>query len=556
MKNSTFRKAFIAFVLVVSAGLFAFEGTPLETSKRYFDIARNLDIFATLFREVNTYYVDDVNPNDLMKTGIDAMLESLDPYTNYIPEDDIEDYRTMTTGEYGGIGAVIGRKNGKNVIIMPYEGFPAAKAGLHIADEILKVDGQDVQKKNTSDISKLLKGQANTSLTITIRRYPDEKPKEFSLERKKITLKNVPYFGMVKDDVGYIKLTDFTRGAGKEVKNALKELKGEGARKVILDLRGNPGGLLSEAVNVSNVFIHKGKEVVSTKGKVTEWNKSYKTLNSAVDEHMPMVVLINGRSASASEIVSGVMQDYDRGVLVGMKSFGKGLVQTTRPLSYNSQLKVTTAKYYIPSGRCIQALDYSHKDANGKATKLPDSLKVAYKTKSGRTVYDGAGIDPDVKVEHEKLASITRSLVGRGYVFDYATQFHSKHSAIAPAKDFQLSDAEYAQFVKWLQGKDYEYETDTEKLFEKLVGVSKKEINDEKLQQQLLALKEEIVHDKKGDLQSQKGQILQALNQEIASRYYLSDGLVEVSFRYDPDIKKAVELLDDEGEYRKLLSVQ
>ena len=345
--------------------------------ERYFEIAKNLDIFATLFKEVNTYYVDEINPNTFMRSGIEAMLRTLDPYTNYIAEDDIEDYRTMTTGQYGGIGALIGKRNKKNTVIMPYIGFPAHKAGLQIGDELILVDEIEVQEKTTSEISKLLKGQANTSLKLTIKRYGVDDQLELNLTREKITIDNVPYYGMVSEDVGYIKLSDFTTNAGKEVKNALLELKNEGATSIILDLRDNPGGLLNEAVNVSNVFIPKGSEVVSTRGKVRDWNKIYKALNIPVDTEIPVVVITNSRSASAAEIVAGVIQDYDRGVLVGQKTFGKGLVQATRPLTYNAQLKVTTAKYYTPSGRCIQAIDYSNRNEDGSVGKIPDSLKVA-----------------------------------------------------------------------------------------------------------------------------------------------------------------------------------
>ena len=334
-------------------------------SEKYFEITKNLDIFATLYKEVNTYYVEDVDPNQLIKTGIDAMLESLDPYTNYIPEDDIEDYRTMTTGQYGGIGALIGTRNGKNMIIMPYEGFPAHNAGLKIGDEIIMVDGINVKEKAYTDISKLLRGQAKSTLQISVRRYGSSELVEVKMSREKITIDNVPYFGLVDDGIGYIKLSDFTTNAGKEVKNAVVDLKEQGATQFILDLRGNPGGLLNEAVNVSNIFIPKGSEVVSTKGKMTDWNKTYKALNPPVDTEMPLVVLVSSSSASASEIVAGVVQDYDRGVLVGQKTFGKGLVQATRPLTYNSQLKITTAKYYIPSGRCIQAIDYTSRNEDG-----------------------------------------------------------------------------------------------------------------------------------------------------------------------------------------------
>ncbi|BDD10714.1 peptidase S41 [Fulvitalea axinellae] len=556
-KKGKITKASWGLLVVLFLSLAAFTGKTelVEKGQRYFDIARNLDIFATLFREVNAYYVDEVNPNTLMKTGVDAMLESLDPYTNYIPEDDIEDYRTMTTGEYGGIGALIGRNRGKNVVMMPYEGFPAEKSGLKVGDQILEIDGIDVSEKNTSDISKLLKGQANTSLKIKIQRMDSETPETFQIHRKKITLKNVPYYGKVNDNVGYIKLTDFTTGAGKEVRNALKDLKGEGVNSVILDLRGNPGGLLNEAVNVSNVFVSKGKKVVYTKGKVTDWNKTYKTLNGALDDKIPLVVLTNGRSASASEIVSGVMQDYDRGVLVGSRTFGKGLVQTTRPLSYNSRLKVTTAKYYIPSGRCIQAIDYSQKDKNGHGVKLADSLKTAFKTKNGRVVYDGAGLNPDIEVKRTDLPPIAISLLNKGLVFDYATTYYyNNQGKNVDPKSFAVSDKDYADFVAWLSDKDYDYETRSELALERLIELTSKESMSEGVQDELVKIGEKIRHDKKADLTQFQKQIRPILSQEISGRFFLSRGMVESGLKHDPDVKKALDILSDKEKYESLLT--
>ncbi len=544
------RKSTIAVVtLLAVATLLAFT----NPGEKYFEITKNLDIFATLYKEVNTYYVDEVSPNQLIQTGIDAMLGSLDPYTNYIPEDDIEDYRTMTTGQYGGIGALIGTRNGKNMIIMPYEGFPAHKAGLRIGDEIIKVNGIDVKEKAYTDISKLLRGQANSSLKIVVKRYKTPEPIEVEIVREKITIDNVPYYGMVDDDIGYIKLSDFTTNAGKEVKNAVVELKEKGAKKFILDLRGNPGGLLNEAVNVSNIFIPKGSEVVSTKGKMKDWNKTYKALNPPVDTEMPVAVLTSSSSASASEIVAGVMQDYDRGILVGQKTFGKGLVQATRPLTYNSQLKVTTAKYYIPSGRCIQAIDYSSRNDDGSVGKVPDSLKVAFKTRNGRTVYDGGGVDPDITVDTEYLPPIAVSLISKGLLFDYATKFHYSHPTIAQPRDFTLSDQEYTEFVTWLRDKEYDYTTRVEKSIDELIEQAKKEKYYEDIDQQIRSLKSKVMHNKESDLQKFKAEIKQILEEEISSRYYLGKGVVETSFKADKDIIAAVQTLNDTKEYGELL---
>lgn len=544
------RGILILIAAVLSVAVFVSFNNPDE---RYADITRNLDIFATLFKEVNAYYVDEVNPNTLMKTGIDAMLQSLDPYTNYIPEDDIEDYRTMTTGEYGGIGAVIGERNGKSMIMMPYEGFPAYKSGLEIGDEILRIDGVDVNGKNTSEISQLLKGQANTKFVITIKRYGEDKTREIEITREKITIDNVPYFGMLKGNIGYIKLSDFTQGAGKEVKRAIEQLKKEGATKVILDLRDNPGGLLNEAVNVSNVFIDQGKEVVNTKGKVTDWNKAYNALNPSTDLQIPVAVITSSRSASAAEIVSGVIQDYDRGVLVGEKTYGKGLVQATRPLSYNSQLKITTAKYYIPSGRCIQAINYTQRNEDGTPAVVPDSLKKSFKTKSGRVVYDGGGVDPDVLVEPSAPAPILISLVVKGLIFDYALEYHHHHPSIAPAKDFKLTDQEYQDFVEWLKDKEYDYTTKVEKTIETLRKFAKTEKYYNNISSEIDDLESKVIHNKEQDLKEFSSEIKAELEERIVEHYYLTKGSYEASFDNDNQLQAAIEILDSTEEYASLL---
>lgn len=542
----------VAAVLIIAmavASLWAFN-SPTE---KYFEIIKNLDIFATLYKEVNTYYVDEVDPNQLIKAGIDAMLESLDPYTNYIPEDDIEDYRTMTTGQYGGIGALIGTRNGKNMIIMPYEGFPAHESGLKIGDEIIRVDGINVKDKAYTDISKLLRGQANSKLQIAVKRYGVPELVNIEMTREKITIDNVPYFGLLGDGIGYIKLSDFTTNAGKEVKNAVVALQGQGATKFVLDLRGNPGGLLNEAVNVSNIFIPKGSEVVSTKGKMTDWNKTYKALNSPVDTEIPLVILTSSSSASAAEIVAGVVQDYDRGVLVGQKTFGKGLVQATRPLTYNSQLKITTAKYYIPSGRCIQAIDYSNRNEDGSVGKVPDSLKVVFKTRNGRVVYDGGGVDPDIVVNLGFLPPIAVSLISKGLIFDYATEYYYHHATIASSQDFKLTDAEYNDFVIWLNDKDYDYTTRVENSIDELIKQAKKEKYYEDIDQQIQSLKTKVMHNKNTDLQKFKADINQILEEEISSRYYLRKGVIETSFSADESIKAAIEVLKDSDRYNQIL---
>lgn len=527
-----------------------------QNNDKYFEISKNLDIFVTLFKEVNTYYVDEVSPTKLIKSGIDAMLASLDPYTNYIPEDDIEDYRTMTTGQYGGIGAVIGKKGNKNLILMPYEGFPAHKYGLKIGDEILAIDGKDVKDKNTTDISKLLKGQAGTRLKLSIKRYGKSDPIQVDLTREKIKMENIPYVGFVKEDIGYFHLTDFTTNASKDVRDAVIKLKEQGAKKIIFDLRDNPGGLLNEAIAIANLFVQKDLEIVSTKGKVAEWNKTYLAQSAPLDLNTPIVVLISDRSASAAEIVSGVLQDYDRAVLVGEKTFGKGLVQATRSLSYNSQLKVTTAKYYIPSGRCIQAIDYSHKKDDGSGTRVADSLRQAFKTKAGRIVYDGAGIYPDITVAKSDLAQITQSLINKNLIFDYATEYYFKNEKIASAKDFKLSDQDYAHFVKWLESKEYDYKTKVESDIENMEETAKKEKYYDDIKAEIESLKRRMGHNKDQDLVKFKSEIIDVLESEIVSRYYLQKGIIEASFDNDEDIKAAIEILNNSEKYSKLLTAQ
>ena len=525
-------------------------------AERYFEIAKNLDIFATLFKEVNALYVDEVNPNKLVRTGIDAMLNSLDPYTNYIPEDEIEDYKTMNTGQYGGIGAITREIGGRNVVTMLMEGYAAQKGGLKIGDEVIKIDNIDLSKISREEANQLMKGQVGTNVSLTLKRQGVEQPIKIDFKREKVKVNNVPYFGMVGKDVAYIQLSDFTPDAGKEVKNALILLKDQGAKSVILDLRGNPGGLLIEAVNITNIFLPKGKKVVSTKGKIPENNLNYETLNSPVDIDIPLTVLINRGSASASEIVAGTIQDYDRGVIIGEKSFGKGLVQVSRPLSYNSQLKVTTAKYYTPTGRCIQVLDYSHRREDGSVGSIPDSIKRAFKTTNGRVVYDGGGIDPDVKIETQEAHSITQVLFEKGYIFDYATQYTLKHTEVPDARTFTLSDEEYNQFVNWMKGKDYQYKSALEYQLTEFTEEARKEKYFGELKTQLEQINARIAESKKNELMLHKDQIKMLLEEDIVSRYHLERGGIEAGFKYDNDVKKAIEIVHNQPVYKKTLSMQ
>jgi carboxyl-terminal processing protease len=521
----------------------------------YFEVSKNLDIFATLFRELNIYYVDETNPGDLMKKGIDDMLESLDPYTNYIPESEIEDYRYMTTGQYGGIGALIRQEGDYVVISEPYEGFPAQKADLRAGDKVLKINDIDAKGKKTDDISKILKGQASTVIKLLIEREGEKKPIEKSINREEIKIKSVSYSGLIRPGVGYIKLTGFTENAAGEVKDALLELKkNPEVKSLVFDLRGNPGGLLKEAIEIVNIFAEKGTEVVSTRGKVKDWDKVHKALNNPVDLFIPVTVLIDRGSASAAEIVSGSLQDLDRGVVIGQRSYGKGLVQQTRPLSYNAQLKVTVAKYYTPSGRCIQALDYSHRNEDGSVDKVPDSLITAFKTKNGRIVYDGGGVAPDVAIEAVKYSSILASLVTKNLIFDYATKYRVAHATIAPAKDFNLTAAEYDEFVAYLNGKDYDYTTKTEKALDELKEDAKADKTIDALKTDIDALQAKVMHNKKEDLVKFKPEIKQFLEEEIASRYYFQNGRLESSLKDDNELKEAVAILNDQDRYKKILT--
>lgn len=525
------------------------------SSDRYFEIAKNLELFATLYRELNSYYVDDIDPNQLIGIGIEQMLASLDPYTNYITGADIDEYQLQMTGKYGGIGSRIGQIDGKIVITDPYEGAPAQKSGLMAGDQIIAVDGVVATNKNSDEISQLLRGQPGTPISIKVLRPVTNEELTFNITRAEISLSNVPYYGMISPEYGYIKLDQFTEEAGKNVGDALKKLKeNPNLKGVILDLRDNPGGLLNEAVSVSNVFIDKGAEIVSTKGKVAEANKSYSTDQKAIDVNIPLIVLTSGGSASASEIVSGSIQDLDRGVVLGQRTYGKGLVQITRPLAYKSKLKVTTSKYYIPSGRCIQAIDYSSKSEDGKAPVIPDSLRKEFKTLGGRIVKDGAGIEPDVTVETDNFAPVTIALLSKFHVFNYATIYRQKHPELTSLDNFKLTDADFNDFVAYLSNKDYDYVTESEEKLNELLTTVKDESYYEALSGVLKELESKMKHDKEQDLQKHKAEILTLLETEIASRYKYDKGRIEVALRHDLDIKKAIEILSNSEAYKKILS--
>ncbi len=539
------KKFFIALAILLTAGFSFYSFT---NDQKNFEIAKNLDIFFTLFRELNAFYVDEVNPNTLVKTSIDKMLESLDPYTNYISEADVEDFRFMTTGEYAGIGALISKQNDKIIIAEPYEGFPAQKYGLKAGDIILEVEGKSTSTMETEDVSNLLKGPAMRPVKIKVQRPTDNKILEFDVVREKITIDAVPYYGMLDQNTAYIRLANFTQNCSEDVKKAYLELKSKhNPGSLVLDLRSNPGGLLIESVKIMNLFVPKGTEIVSTRGKVKEWDNVYKAMQNPIDTTVKIAVLINRASASASEIIAGAMQDLDRGLIVGTRSFGKGLVQTTRDLSYNAKLKVTTAKYYIPSGRCIQALDYSHRNEDGSVGMVPDSLVTEFKTKNGRKVYDGGGVVPDLKVDQDMLSTLSVELITRYHIFDFATQFAGKNSAIPQPEEFHITDAIFDEFSEYVRHSGFEYDSQTEDAYAELVKIAKNEKYFEVASDEFKALEARIKPDLNKDLGVFRSEISELLKEEIVSRYYYQKGSVRATLSTDKNITKAIEVLNDQN---------
>ena len=531
-------------------------GLLAQEKQNNFEIAKSLDIYNSLLRELNLNYVDEINPGELNEAAIKAMLEGLDPYTVFIPESDIENAKFMTTGEYGGIGAVIQYDGEFTRISDPYEGWPAQKAGIIAGDAILEVNGVDCKKKNTQQVSEMLKGQPGTEVTLKLKRYGQDKPLEIKLKREKVKIDNIPYFKVFDNGIAYLALSGFTREAAKELKEKFVEMKKDHELKgFVLDLRGNGGGLMNEAVDIVNLFIPKGKAVVSMKGKAATANSMHPTTNDPVDLEIPLAILVDGSSASASEIVAGAIQDYDRGVIIGQRTFGKGLVQNILPLSYNTQMKVTVAHYYIPSGRCIQEIDYSHKKDTTQMKK--DTLGKAFKTIHGRTVYEGHGITPDVKVDRDPYATVTAYLYGKNYIFDYANKFYSEHKSIAPADRFQIDEATYQDFMKFVKDKKFSYTTESEKAIEKLKKTAKEEGYLDKIKPQIDLLENNLAAEKDKDLLNNRKDIEELLRSEIVGRYYYQKGRIVTSLNDDPDLKRAFEILlntNGKDEYHSILS--
>ena len=549
------KRRFLILSLVIALS-FSF-GFVTNVTDNYFEISKNLDIFGKLYREINSLYVDDTDPSDLMRTGIDAMLNSLDPYTNYISEEEVEDFRFMSTGQYGGVGALIGKRKNEIIVLEPYRGYPADNAGLKAGDQILKINNETIgEEKEVSDVRNILRGEKGTDVTLTILRPGTEKPMEISLQRDRIKVDNVPYYGIIRANVGYISLTGFTQDAGQEVQEATKALRKENPelKGIILDLRGNPGGRLDEAVNVANVFVNQKEKIVETRGRMDGSRRIHYATRNAIDTETPLAILVNSRSASASEIVAGSIQDLDRGVIVGQRSFGKGLVQNIRPLSYNTQLKVTTAKYYTPSGRCIQAINYADKNEDGSVARIPDSLKNAFHTRSGRTVFDGGGIEPDITVNQEKMKLVTAELNRQSLIFDFATHFMQKNQTIPQSRDFKITDQIYRQFVDFVRKEKFDYETEAEKQMKKLITTVEDESYATQLDGSLKELDRKLDQLKDKDLLKHQEEISLLLKDEIVRRYYYKEGSIQASFDGDKDIEAAISILSDQKEYEKTLS--
>jgi carboxyl-terminal processing protease len=543
-------KILIAAVLLIFAGVST--GFLVAEETRDFRIAKNLDIFFSLFRELNTFYVDDIDPDKLVKAGLDNMLKTLDPYTVYYPESESDEFTLMTTGKYGGIGSMV-RNNGDFTIVSEvYKDYPADKAGIKAGDLLKKVDGLSIKGLTTDKVSEKLKGKPGTDITVTIERGGKET--DLKLVREKISIPPVPYFGMIDSQTGYIRFTSFTQNCIAEVRNALVKLRENNAKQIILDLRGNPGGLLTEAVEIVNLFVAPGNEVVTTKGKIKESYEDFKTTKDPVDEKIPLALIINRGSASASEIVAGAIQDLDRGVIVGQRSYGKGLVQITRPLSYNTQLKVTTAKYYIPSGRCIQARDFSHPNEDGSVGMIPDSLISEFKTRNGRTVKDGGGIAPDVEIVPDPLSQIATELYLRNYIFDFATQYYWAHPEIKTIDQFKFTDKDFADFRDYLIRRKFSYKTMTEDSFNDLVANAKKEKYYDEHKDLFSSIEKDIAHDLDEDLGHFKKEIADLIEDEIITRYFYESGAISKSVLKDDQVQKAIEILNNHSQYNAILS--
>ena len=537
-----------------------------KTDDRNFQIVKSLDVFNSVFKELDMFYVDSIDPKEIVEYGIQAMLSKTDPYTEYYPEED-NTLKEMTSGKFGGIGSVIRyyKPRKRVAIVEPSEGHPAAEAGLKAGDIIMEINGKDMAQGDripndlTSYVSDNLRGEPGTLCVIKVERPTSDStyvPMEFKITRGTIRTNPVPYYGMLNDSIGFIYISTFSvEGCSKEIKRAFIELKQQGATSMVLDVRSNGGGLLSEAVNVVNFFVPKGKEIVKTKGKFKQMDYAYRTTNEPIDLEIPMAVLVDGGTASAAEILSGSLQDLDRAVVIGNRTYGKGLVQTLRNLPYNSSMKITTAKYYIPSGRCVQAIDYSKRNADGSIARTPDSLTTVFHTAAGREVRDGGGIRPDIEVKMDKTPNILFYLVNDDMIFDYATQYVIKHPTIAKVEDFQLTDADYADFKEMLKKRDFTYDRQSEEVLKKLKEFAEFEGYMENAKEEFAALEKKLQHNLDLELDRFAKDIKPLIAEEIVKRYYFEKGAVQETLKDDADLKKAIEVLQQLEEYNKVLTV-
>lgn len=544
--NAFFQKKYIIPVL---ASAFLFVGVSFKND--FFEIAKQIEIFTTLFKEVNSNYVDETNPGDLMDKAIKGMLASLDPYTNYFNEADVVKFKINNTGEYTGIGALISRKEDQLIIKEPYKNFPADKAGLKAGDAIIQI-GDVVLKDFKDDASQLLKGSKNTKIDIKYIRQGKTLSTQLVLDE--VEIKSVPFFGKIDTKTGYIVLTHFTKKASTEVKDALEQLKKEGAERIVLDLRDNPGGLLNEAVNICNLFVPKNETIVTTKSKVEKYNNTYKTTREPVDLSIPLVIIVNGKSASASEIVAGALQDLDRAVVLGSRSFGKGLVQRPIDMSFGTQVKVTISRYYTPSGRCIQALDYTRKDKNGVATRTEEKNYNAFKTRKGRTVYDGGGIQPDIELAETQVSAVANAVVRNEAIFDYATTYYYKNPNLGNTIP-TITDADYNDFKQFLKTKKFNLDTETEVNLKKTLAAAKKEKIDESITAEYQQLLNAIQKSEWNALDKNQKEIKNLLLDEIIKRYQYQEGLYQYYIKSNPEIKKAVSVLSTSAEYNSILKL-
>ncbi|MDR0893813.1 MAG: S41 family peptidase [Prevotellaceae bacterium] len=539
---------------VVAAGIVAFLSFK-PSDDRSFQIAKNLDTFSSIVKELDLFYVDTLNPDKTIREGIDAMLYSLDPYTEYYPEEDRSELEQMLKGSYGGIGSVItwNPKLKRSMIAEPYEGMPAATVGLKAGDVLMSIDGEDLAGKDNQKVSEMLRGQIGTGFRLKVQRPGTEKPLEFDIVRRSIQLPFIPYYAAMDNHVGYISLSTFSGNPSKEFKQDFLELKKQGITSLVIDLRNNGGGLLDEAVEIANFFLPRGKVIVSTKGKIKQADNVYKTLREPLDTEIPIVVLVNSGTASASEILSGALQDYDRAVIVGNRTFGKGLVQTTRVLPYGGTMKLTTSKYYIPSGRCVQAIDYKHRNPDGSVGRIPDSLTTVFRTAAGREVRDGGGVTPDITVKQEKMPNILYYLINDNQIFDYATQYCLKHDAIAPAEQFALTDADYAEFKEKVKSSGFKYDQQSEKLLQNLKEMAAFEGYMNDASDEFAALEKKLTHNLDHDLDYFAKDIKSVLALEIVKRYYYQRGGIIEQLKEDNGVKEAMQLLGDPEKYQAKL---